>query len=295
LSTINITYDELKDVQTFCELNKIEDTSSFIKNCFKKGFNIEKYGLLDTTKPEVIEKEVEKIVFRDVEKIVEVPVIEYIEIEKEVEKIVEVVKEIPTAPTEIEVIRYVDREVVREVPVERVVIQEVIKEVSVDKIVEKEVYITDDEAVKELGEKIAKLEESKKNLEEYNQEISTKNQKLTNDVENFSTMKTEMENIFQNEMSKKDEELDKLRHTLDELLAKPPVEIIKEIPTVVEKTTVDDSKQKALEETLRKLRVQMSEKDKKIKELETTIQEIQSMGGKGATYLSGSNLGKTFK
>ena len=295
MSTINITYDELKDVQTFCELNKIEDTSSFIKNCFKKGFNIEKYGLLDTTKPEVIEKEVEKIVFRDVEKIVEVPVIEYIEIEKEVEKIVEVVKEIPTAPTEIEVIRYVDREVVREVPVERVVIQEVIKEVSVDKIVEKEVYITDDEAVKELGEKIAKLEESKKNLEEYNQEISTKNQKLTNDVENFSTMKTEMENIFQNEMSKKDEELDKLRHTLDELLAKPPVEIIKEIPTVVEKTTVDDSKQKALEETLRKLRVQMSEKDKKIKELETTIQEIQSMGGKGATYLSGSNLGKTFK
>jgi chromosome segregation ATPase len=295
LSTINITYDELKDVQTFCELNKIEDTSSFIKNCFKKGFNIEKYGLLDTTKPEVIEKEVEKIVFRDVEKIVEVPVIEYIEIEKEVEKIVEVVKEIPTAPTEIEVIRYVDREVVREVPVERVVIQEVIKEVSVDKIVEKEVYITDDEAVKELGEKIAKLEESNKNLEEYNQEISTKNQKLTNDVENFSTMKTEMENIFQNEMSKKDEELDKLRHTLDELLAKPPVEIIKEIPTVVEKTTVDDSKQKALEETLRKLRVQMSEKDKKIKELETTIQEIQSMGGKGATYLSGSNLGKTFK
>lgn len=295
MSTINITYDELKDVQTFCELNKIEDTSSFIKNCFKKGFNIEKYGLLDTTKPEVIEKEVEKIVFRDVEKIVEVPVIEYIEIEKEVEKIVEVVKEIPTAPTEIEVIRYVDREVVREVPVERVVIQEVIKEVSVDKIVEKEVYITDDEAVKELGEKIAKLEESNKNLEEYNQEISTKNQKLTNDVENFSTMKTEMENIFQNEMSKKDEELDKLRHTLDELLAKPPVEIIKEIPTVVEKTTVDDSKQKALEETLRKLRVQMSEKDKKIKELETTIQEIQSMGGKGATYLSGSNLGKTFK
>ena len=294
MSTINIKYDELKDVQTFCKLNKIDDVNSFMYDCFKKGFNIEKYGLLDTTKPEVIEKEVEKIVFREVEKIVEVPVIEYIEVEKEVEKIVEVVKEIPTSPTEVEVIRYVDREIIKEVPVEKVVIQEVVKEVPVDRVVEKEVYITDDSQVKELGDKVAKLNDGRnelllkiQQLESDKQLFSTKIDELEGERQKFSTKTEEMENIFQNKMSKKDEELDKLRHSLDELLAKPPV--------VVKNETTDNSKQKALEETLQKLRGQMIEKDKKIKELEKTIEDIQSMGGKGATYLSGSNLGRTFK
>ena len=88
-------------------------------------------------------------------------------------------------------------------------------------------------------------------------------------------------------MIRYDTQISEYIRKISELESKPP--------TVVEKTTVDDSKQKALEETLRKLRVQMSEKDKKIKELEKTIEEIQSVGGKGATYLSGSNLGRTFK
>jgi hypothetical protein len=221
LSTINISYNELKDVQTFCRLNNIEDVSLFMKECFKKGFNTEKYGLLDTTKPEVIEKEVEKIVFKEVERIVEVPVIEYVEVEKEVEKIVEVVREIPTAPTEVEVIRYVDREIVKEVPVERVV--------------EREVYITDDEEVRQLGGKITKLEEDKKRMEEDNQK----------------------------EVIRYDTQISEYIRKISELESKPP--------TVSKKTTVDDSKQKALEETLRKLRIQMSEKDKRLRNLKKQL------------------------
>jgi hypothetical protein len=40
---------------------------------------------------------------------------EYIEVPKEVEKIVEIIKEIPSPPKEVKVIEYVDREVVKEV------------------------------------------------------------------------------------------------------------------------------------------------------------------------------------
>lgn len=110
------------------------------------------------------------------------------------------------------------REITKEVPVEKIV--EVIKEVEVEKIVtkeveipievivEKEIYITDDEQVKELGGKIAELEREKK-------ELSNKLSKSIKDSEKFSTKTSKTENIFQKEMSKKDEELDKLRHSLD--------------------------------------------------------------------------------
>ena len=121
---------------------------------------------------------------------------------------------------------------------------------------EKEVYITDDQQVKELGSKITELE---------------------------------------NGMSKKEKELDELKHTLDELLAKPPVEIIKEIPTVVEKTTVDLTKQKALEETIQKLRNELQLKNKEIKDLTNTIQELQTISGRQSVYLEGSNLNKVLK
>jgi len=93
-------------------------------------------------------------------------------------------------------------------------------------------------------------------------------------------------------MSKKDEELDKLRRTLDEHLAKPPIEKIVEL--VVEKEITDNSlksKLDALQNTLTKVRQETLEKDKKIKELELTIQEIQKFQeNKQAVYLKGSNL-----
>lgn len=197
----------------------------------------------------------EKIVEKEVvvEKRIEVPV--EVVVEKPVIEYVEVVVEKP-------VVEYV--EVIKEIPVDKLV--EVIKEVPVERVfvkevpvevevvVEKEVFITDDKEVNELLSKIQQLE---------------------------------------NGMSTKDEELNELRRSLDELLAKPPVEIIKEIPTVIEKTTVDLTKQKALEETIQKLRTELQLKNKEIKDLTTTIQEMQSITGKQSVYLEGSNLNRT--
>ena len=183
------------------------------------------------------------------EKRVEIPV----EVIKEVEKIVEVIKE---------------------VLVEKEVIKEIIKEVPVEKIV----TIYDNSSENELLLKIQQLE----------QEFSTKTTEIGIIKREFSTITTENENIFHYKMSKKDEELDELRRTLDEHLAKPPVEV------VVEKETTDNlskSKLDALQNTLAKVRQETLEKDKKIKELEQTIQEIQKFQeNKQAVYLKGSNL-----
>jgi hypothetical protein len=93
-------------------------------------------------------------------------------------------------------------------------------------------------------------------------------------------------------MSKKDEELDRLRQELDEQLDRPPVEKIVEV--VVEKEITDNSlksKLDALQNTLAKARQETLEKDKKIKELESTIMDIQKFQeNKPAIYLKGSNL-----
>jgi chromosome segregation ATPase len=124
----------------------------------------------------------------------------------------------------------------------------------------------------------------------------------------------ELANIFQKEknelllkiqqletqMSKKDENLDELRRTLD----KPPVEIekivevIKEIEVikevVVEKETTDNGlkpKLEALQNTVQKLKQDNIDKDKQIKEYEQTIKDIQVyQQGTKAMYMRGSNL-----
>jgi len=95
--TFNLEVNNFKEVYDYCYLNQIIDMNSFVTKCFKQGFDIQKYGMLGETNQV-------KEVIKEVEKIVEVPV----------EKIVETLKEI-------EVIKYVDREVVKEVPVEKVV------------------------------------------------------------------------------------------------------------------------------------------------------------------------------
>jgi hypothetical protein len=253
--TIVLTKDELKDLESYCALNKF-NVDEIIKSSFKQGFSIEKYGLLENMGG-IQEKRVEIEVIR--EKRVEIPVevikevvkIEYVEVP--VEKIVEVIKE---------------------VIVEKEVIKEIIKEVPVEKIV----TIYDNSSENELLLKIQQLE----------QEFSTKTTEIGIIRQEFSNITTENENIFHYKMSKKDEELDELRRTLDEHLAKPPVEV------VVEKETTDNSsksKLDALQNTLAKVRQETLEKDKKIKELELTIQEIQKFQeNKQAVYLKGSNL-----
>lgn len=269
-----LTKEELADLQTFCKLNKLE-IDDVIASAFRQGYRIEKYGLLGTpgvVQEKIIEKEVivEKRIEVPVEVIIEKPIIQYVEVEKEI------IKEIP-------VDRVVEKivEVTKEIPVEKVVIKEVIKEIPIEKVVEKEIFITDDNQVNELLFKIQQLESDK-------QIFSTKTQELEEEVRKFSTITTENENIFHYKMSKKDEELDELRHSLDILRQTPPVEKIVEV--VIEKP-VDDSKSQKLQETLAKLRQDILDKDKKISDFELKISELMGLQQeKKALYLKGSNL-----
>ena len=168
------------------------------------------------------------------------------------EVIVEKRVEIP-----VEVIKEVEKIV--EIPVEvkvieyvdREVIKEVVREVPTEKIVTKIEYISDKKSENELLLKI--------------QQLGT-------------------------EMSNKDESLDELRRNLDEVLDKPPVEIIKEVEVVKEVTT-DNSKQKMLESTLQNLRKELSQKNQTIDELIQKNKLLESqLNNKNAVYLKGSNL-----
>jgi hypothetical protein len=147
---INLSTAEHKDLLSYCNLNDLL-ISSVAKDSFTTGFNIERYGLLNTGG--IREKQVEKEVI--VEKRVEIPVevikevvrIEYVEVEKPIE-------------------------VIKEVIVDRIVekIVEVIKEVPTEKIV----YATDQE---EMNSKIFQKEQE---FEEQRQIFSTKTQELEN-------------------------------------------------------------------------------------------------------------------
>ena len=160
---IELTSKEHKDLLSYCKLNNFEP-ETILKSSYLEGFKIEKYGLLSGS-GNIIEKEV----IKEVIKYVEVPVIEEKEVVKieyvDVEKLVEVVKEVPVEKIvevikEVPVDRVVEKivEVTKEVPVERVVIQEVIKEVPVEKVVEKIVKVSDDSHINELLLKIQQLE-----------------------------------------------------------------------------------------------------------------------------------------
>ncbi len=209
----------MQAVSAYCSVNNIEDVNDFIYKCFRQGFDIEKYGFLGKTGG-IEEKQVEIEVIREIR--VEVPV----EVIKEVEKIVEV-------PVE----------VIKEVPVEKVVLQEVIKEVPVEIVVEKIIQTSDDTQINELLSKIEQL----------NGEISIKCVEIDNIRQEFSTKTEEMENIFQNKMSKKDKELDELRHNLD-------------IPVTNDKVNM-------LQTTVQNLTSEVRELKKKNEELEKKLLE----------------------
>ena len=129
-------------------------------------------------------------------------------------------------------------EVIKEVIVEKEIIKEVEKivEVPVEKVVTKIEYISDKTTEDELGGIIANLK---------------------------------------NEMSKKDEELDELRHNLDIFRQKLD-------------ENNDDEKLKMLSETLQKLRKELTEKNKKIEELEKINQRPKD--AVNAIFMKGSNL-----
>ena len=144
---LNLSTTENKDLISYCNMNDLR-ISEVIKKSYLEGFNIERYGLLNMggIREKQVEKEVivEKRVEVPIEIIKEVPKIEYVEIEKQVDKIVEKIVEVPIEVIkEVPVDRVVEKvvEVIKEIPVEKVVIKEVIKEIPVEKVV----YVTDHE------------------------------------------------------------------------------------------------------------------------------------------------------
>ena len=263
---LTLSNSEHKDLVSFCNLNDLL-VSQVVKDSFTTGFNIERYGLLNAGN-EVKEKEV----IKEVIKYVEVPVveekevikIEYVEVPVEkivtkeviVEKIVEVIKEVP-------VDRVVEKivEITKEIPVEKVVIKEVIKEIPIEKIITKTEYVSDDTQINELLLKIQQLEDTPPKVVEVIKEVP-------------------VDRVV-------------IQEKIVEIIKEVPVEVIKEV--IVEKETggVDKSKLDALQATVQKIRADNLEKDRLIKEYEKTIQDIQKFQeNKQAVYLSGSNLNK---
>ena len=157
---LKLSNAEHKDLVDYCNLNDLL-ISSVVKDSFIAGYNIEKYGLLNTDQ-EVKEVEVIKEVTKYIE--VEKPV----EVIKEViiEKTVEVIKEVPVE-------RIVEKivEVIKEVPVEKVVIQEIIREVPVEVVVTKTEYISDNTQINELLLKIQQLEDTPPRIVEVIKEV----------------------------------------------------------------------------------------------------------------------------
>ena len=159
-------------------------------------------------------------------------------VEKRVEVPVEVVKEVEKV---VEVVKeiVVEKEVIKEVPVE------VIKEI------EKVITITNNE---ELEEKIFHL-----------------NELIESESKIFSTKTQEMENNFQKEMSKKDEELNELRRSLD--------------------ISVDNNKVKMLQETIQNLNIEIRELKKKNEELnKKLLEQPKQVGDIPAKFHGSSNL-----
>jgi hypothetical protein len=61
LLTIELSRLDSEDMKSFCRLNEITDVDGFVKLCFRKGYYIEKYGMLNQGElPQVIDREFEK-------------------------------------------------------------------------------------------------------------------------------------------------------------------------------------------------------------------------------------------
>ena len=61
LLTIELSRLDSEDINLFCKSNEITDVNGFVNLCLRKGYYIEKYGLLNQgTLPDVIEREFER-------------------------------------------------------------------------------------------------------------------------------------------------------------------------------------------------------------------------------------------
>jgi len=83
--TSSIPRDLLKEIEMFCDLNKIDNSNEFLLGCLKGGFAIEKFGRTPIKAgKEIVEKEV----IKEVQKVIEVEKEVIKEVPVEVEKIV---------------------------------------------------------------------------------------------------------------------------------------------------------------------------------------------------------------
>lgn len=154
-----------ESISKYCEANNILDIDKFIFRCFKKGFDIERYGLLS---------ENDKVEIK-----------------------------------EVEVIKYVDREVIREVPVEKIVTK--IEYLS-DKNTENSLNETITKLEQEMSKKDENLDELRRTLDELRQNSQTT--KVSNDdskmlQETLQKLRKEL-----NEKNKQIEELEKINKDL---------------------------------------------------------------------------------
>jgi len=223
---ILLSRDEYKDLIAYCELNNFQK-EEIIKKSYITGFNVEKYGILNP-KNEIVEKEVIKEIIKEVpvEKIVEVPIDriheKVIEIIKEVPVIKEIIKEVPSPPIEVEVIKYVDREVVKEVFVENdvsnldniwdkqyvnslndrirelenrpVEIREIVKEVPVEVI--KEVIVEKSDDI--LKNRLSSLQNTLQNLRQENMDKEKKLKECENMVEELKKFNNDKGAVYLN-------------------------------------------------------------------------------------------------
>ena len=91
LSTVNLKESQKTDLIKFCNLNQL-DIEEFINYCFKKGYYIEKYGSLNENENEAyLNKRIEDLMVELQKEKSKPPRIEYIEVEKVVEKEVKVI------------------------------------------------------------------------------------------------------------------------------------------------------------------------------------------------------------
>ena len=148
MNKLTLNKQNQKDLTDYCKLNNIEDVDKFFQKCFKRGYDIERYGLIGNNTEKIIEY---------VEKEIPIEVIKY------VEKIVEIIKEVP-----------VDRKIfsTNEVIVEKIV--EV--PIEVEKIVEKIVQVEVIKEVEKPNDKMGMLQET---LMKLRREIGDKDKTIT--------------------------------------------------------------------------------------------------------------------
>jgi chromosome segregation ATPase len=123
-----------------------------------------------------------------------------------------------------------------------------------------------------MSKKNNELDELLSKIEQLNGEISTKTTEIDNIGQEFSTKTKEMEIFFQNEMSKKDVELDELRRKLDD--------------------PVTNNKLNMLQDTLQNLRNDLQQKNEQIRELEKINRDLLNGNQNQAYLMRGSNLNR---